>query len=162
MWSKLRVYIAFAIIKGSLILVLLIGVSFVILVLQRYKTDTTHITNVAFGLTAVLASLSFSCSRALSSDDKDRDKFTYAGERFMHASIELITASILKYAFITLQATSYGQAHSTLIGWVMLPLTGVGSALFMLAVLDAHTGLQVCTNLLYPRMTRYDEHRRLY
>ena len=76
MWTKIRRYLSFAILQGSLALVFLIGVAFVVLVLQRYKSDTTHITNVAFGITAVLASLSFSCSRAQSSDDKDRDRFT--------------------------------------------------------------------------------------
>ena len=99
---------------GSLILVFFVGIAFVGLVLQRIRSDTTHITNVAFGITAVLASLSFSCSRAQLSDDEVKDKFTYAGERFMDASIELIMASILKYASIILQTTSFGQGHPSL------------------------------------------------
>jgi hypothetical protein len=104
MWRKYRRYFALFVIKGSTVLVSFIGVIFSLLILQNYKQDTTRITNAAFAFTASLASLCFSCSRALKNEDKDRDRFTYAGERFMQASILLITASILKYALLTLQA----------------------------------------------------------
>lgn len=80
----------------------------------------------------------------------------------MDASIELIMASILKYASITLQATSFGQNHPTLLSWLVLPFGCISAGLFLLALLDAHTGLLVCRNVLWPRMTTYEDHRRLF
>jgi hypothetical protein len=161
MWNKFRKYLGLFIIKGSVVLILFVGTGFVIVVLFNYKNDTTHITNVAFGITAVLASLCFSCSRALNADDKDRDRFTYAGERFMHASILLITASILKYAVLVIWATSFGLAHKNAIAFLTIPLGLCGPALFMQALTSAHTGLKVCGDLLWPRLTRYDDHDKI-
>jgi len=161
MWRTFTRYWSLFIIKGSLVLIFLVGVSFVILVLQRYKSDTTHITNTAFGITAVLASLSFSCSRALDAGDKDRDRFAYAGERFMHASILLITASVLKYALLTLQSTAFGQTHPTLTAILVLPVGVSAGGLFLQALINSHTGLKVCGDLLWPRLSRYDDHDRI-
>lgn len=161
MWHKFTRYFSLFVIKGSLVLTFLVGVVYVTWVLQGYKTDTTHITNVAFGITAVLASLCFSCSRALSAEDKDRDRFTYAGERFMHASILLITASVLKYALLTLQSTRFGQTHIITTQFFVFPFGLSGGVLFLFALINAHTGLKVCGDLLWPRLTRYDDHNKL-
>jgi predicted membrane channel-forming protein YqfA (hemolysin III family) len=161
MWHKFTRYFALFIIKGSLYLIFITGILFVVLLLQNYKNDTTHITNAAFAITASLASLCFSCSRALSAEDKDRDRFTYSGERFMHASILLITASILKYALLALQSTQFGQSHTTTIQVLTFPLGICVGALFMHALVNAHTGFKICGELLWPRLYRYDDHDKI-
>jgi predicted membrane channel-forming protein YqfA (hemolysin III family) len=161
MWRTFQRYLSLFILKGSLVLVLIVGAIFVILVLQGYKDDTTRITNAAFGITAILASLCFSCSRALRDEDKDRDRFTYAGERFMHASILLITASVLKYALLKFQSTQFGQAHITTTGILALPLGVSVTVLFMHALLNSHTGLKICGDLLWPRLSRYDDYDKI-
>lgn len=161
MWRGFNRYFALLVVKGSLILLYLVGLAFVILVLLKYNRDTTQITNAAFGIAAVLASLCFSCSRALAAEDKDRDRFAYAGERFMHASILVMTASILKYAALTLQSTWFGRAHTTSTGLLVFPLGLAGTALFFHALMSAHTGLKVCGELLWPRMNRYDDYDKL-
>jgi predicted membrane channel-forming protein YqfA (hemolysin III family) len=161
MWDKFIKYFGLLIVKGSVVLIFWVGLGFVVVVLYNFKNDTTPITNVAFGITAVLASLCFSCSRALKTEDEDRDRFTYAGERFMHASILLITASILKYALLVIQGTAFGQTHMTIIPLVTAPLGLCVPFVFMQALLSAHTGLRVCGNLLWPRLNRYDDFNKL-
>ena len=119
-WRTFTSYFALVVIKGSAVLVFLVGIVFLTVVLQNYRSDTTRITNTAFGITAVLASLCFSCACAIGDKDKDRDRFAYAGERFMHGSIFLIIASILKYALLTVQATAFSLAHTTFTQWLLI------------------------------------------
>jgi hypothetical protein len=156
-----RKYLALFAIKGSLVLILVIGSLYVTLLLARYDKDTTHITNGAFAITASLASLCFSCSRALNAGDEDRDRFTYAGERLLHASILLITASILKYAVLAVWSTGFGQSHSSLVPALTIPIGVSVTFLFTFALLNAHTGLRVCGNLLWDRANRYDDHDKI-
>ncbi len=142
----------------SLVLLLIIGVFYVVLLLARYDKDTTNVTNGAFVITATLAALCFSCSSALNANDKDKGRFTYAGERLMHASILLITASIIKYGALAVQSTGFAQAHSRLVPLLIMPLGLSVTPLFIFALLSAHIGLQVCGDLLWPRLNRYDDH----
>ena len=79
----------------------------------------------------------------------------------MHASILLVTASILKYAVLVIWGTSFGKAHVTTIPIITIPLGLCVPALFMQALLNAHTGLKVCSDLLWPRLNRYSDHDKI-
>ncbi len=162
MWLKFSTRFATVMVKSAPALAFLVGTIYVVRVLLNYKNDTTRITNAAFGITAVLASLSFSCARALGEKDNDRDRFTYAGERFMHACIFLILASVLKYTMLTLQATGFGQAHITSSAILLIPLNIVVASMFWQALHSSHTGLKVCGDLLLPRLHRYDGYYKLF
>ena len=158
---KFRQKFATLVIKSSPAIAFLVGTQYVVLVLLDTRRDTTTITNAAFGITAVLASLSFSCARALQDGDKDRDRFTYAGERFLHACIFLIVASLLKYTTVRLQQTGFSQAHVTTTRLLVLPVGIFVAALFLNALFSAHTGLRVCGDLLLVRLDRYEDYNTL-
>ena len=162
LWARFGRLFTLYVLKGSVVLVFLIGVIFVVVLLQNYNNDTTRITNAAFAITASLASICFACARSLNSDDQDRDKFTYSGERFMHASILLITASLIKYAIISLRSMHAGRIGSVLIEVIVFPLGICVVPLFMFALSSAHTGLKICSDLLWARMLRYPGWDRLF
>lgn len=66
--------------------------------LTQLTKDTTTITNAGFALMASLAALCFSYARCLDDQPSMRSEVIHAGERFFHAAILLLTASLIKYA----------------------------------------------------------------
>lgn len=161
MWLKFSRFVSLLVAKGSVVLVFFIGVLYVVSLSQNYRNDTTQVTNAAFAITATLASLCFACARSLENDDKDRDRFTYSGERFLHASILLITASLLKYALLSMRSQQLGQTLSLIINVATMPLGICVSALFMFALLDAHAGLKICSEILWNRTQRHSDWDKL-
>ena len=136
-------------------LVLVVGLYYNLVLFDNLDKDTTQITNAAFALVISIASVSFGFSRALSSDDQDRDRVVFAGERFFHAAIALLAASILKYATLSLN-----QAIGTTAWYVYLVSFVVGLSipvLFASSLLSVHTGLRILNRILWNRSNRYKD-----
>jgi hypothetical protein len=143
--------------RVSVLLVFAVGLYFSFRLLCNLCEDTTPITNIAFAITASISALSFACARAIKGPNSDKDRFVYAGERYFHAGIMLICASILKYFFISIKSnlTSHDFA------WFVNALgttTGIFvTVLFYYALAAAHGGLIVLNKLLWSRFNRYPE-----
>jgi len=146
----------------SVVLLAIVGCYYVIEIFANLSQDTTSITNIAFGITASLSTISFSCARTLQKPEDHKDRFAYAGERFFHASVMLITASILKYAALSLGSLS-GR------GYILGFLTGVYVAigfivgmLFMVAFCNAYLGFRILNDLLWCRAYRSKEYDYIF
>lgn len=151
-WAR-GVYLSF--VHVPVFLFGLIGLYYTYWVFARLNQDTTTITNVAFGFGATLSALSFSCSRAIEGPTDDKDRFAYAGERFLHSAQMVLTASVLKYASVLLgvhevesERPSFALAGHSIAGI----LVGV---LFFYAFTSAHGGMIVLNRLLWRRLNRY-------
>jgi hypothetical protein len=154
-WSRL-VFLLFT--RGVLLTVDLVGLLFGLRVLRDLTADTTAITNIAFGMSASLAALSFSCARAIGDSDAHRDRFAYAGERFFHASLLLLLGSALKYAALQLpilESRSGWLARTTPFAEAFAGILVGG--LFFWALISAHAGVSVSTKLLWSRLNRYPD-----
>ena len=143
--------------RVSVLLVFIVGFYWTYVVFANLKEDTTTITNVAFGAVATLAALAFSCARAIKDSDQASDRFAYAGERFLHGAILLMSASLLKYAY--LRAESSRVLDPAGLPWMLLT-TALGlvvGVLFFWALSSAHGGLIVLNKLLWARLNRYPD-----
>lgn len=170
LWSGFlrAMYIYF--VHVPVVLFLLIGFYYVFNLLSRLTEDSTTVTNIAFGITSTLAALSFSCARAIDDAGEARDRFAYAGERFLHASIMALTASLLKYASLQLGLHPGGVASGLNSEWFAHTIPILGSicvgvivlVLFFQALLSAHTGVLVLNRLLWQRLTRYPDWDNLW
>ena len=131
-----------------MVILLFIGLYFTIYLFNNIKKDTTTLTNVTFGILATFANLSFSCSRAIngSGTEKDKELFQFAGEKFLHGSIFLITSSIFKY---TLLSINNPNVFVEIILGYMVPV------LFLTALTTSHGGLVIINKLLWKRFNRY-------
>lgn len=143
--------------RVSVFFVFVVGLYWTYTVFANLKEDTITITNAAFAVTATLAALSFSCARAINDSNDASDRFAYAGERFLHGAIMSISASLLKYAYIS--AASSELVNTNGLSWSLLTvLIGVMvGVLFFWALTSAHGGLIVLNKLLWERFNRYPE-----
>jgi hypothetical protein len=153
-WMR-AVYFLFT--RISVLLVFFVGLYWTYVVFASLKEDTTTITNAAFAVAATLAALSFSCARAVTDSVEASDRFTYAGERFLHGAVMLLCASLLKYAY--LRAESSGLLDSRILSWTVLTeIIGIMvGVLFFWALSSAHGGLIVLNKLLWTRFNRYPD-----
>lgn len=147
-----------AFIVGRLLvgLLFLVGIWLSARVFVGWSEDSTRYTNSLFGIAAVLGALSFSWARCIQ-EEKEKDRLTYAGERFFHAAVLLIMASVLKYA--TKEAISEDAVER--LGWfpafLFLSITPFVGLLFFYAVVAAHSGLVVLNRMMWERHWRRPE-----
>jgi len=141
-------------IKAPSIILFFIGGYYCLYMFLDFSKDTTSITNVAFGISSVLAGLSLGVSSSLESDDVDKDMFRFSGERFFHSSLILITASILKYSSISIREISFIKSKWYLKLILTTPIDFLVPFLFFWALLTAHTGFIFANNTLWKRMAR--------
>lgn len=142
---------------GGLITTFIVGIYYAIFLLQNFRIDTTSISNTAFAFATVLAALCFSWAQALPTNDKDRKRITFAGERLFHAVLFLLIASIVKYAALSLGNYNSSDLLRIPIDFVRAVLGILSSPLFLFAVSDAYAGILVIYKLLWPRTYRYPE-----
>ena len=154
------VYFVFS--RLVIILVFLVGLYFNWQLFTGLLEDTTVITNIAFGILATFAALCFSGARAINDSAEDKDKFTFAGERFLHSAVLVVIASLLKYGSIELGIAGKGDSpkideiHWTIIFLSSIPGVIVG-VLFFWALNSAHGGLVVLNRLLWKRHHRFKD-----
>src|SRR2546428_11368247 len=72
-------------------IVYIVGFYFLFYIFANLREDTTAITNTGFAIFASLASLSFAWSRSFAPGDSLTDRIRHAGERFLHASLCLLS-----------------------------------------------------------------------
>ena len=147
-----RFFLQFLLI-GPPIIAFLVGIIYACVVLANFYKDTTSITNAAFVIVSVLATLSFRMATGVP-DEKVKDRFLYSGERFFHAAILLILASVLKYAALSIANISFFETRQVLCQIATIPLGILVQACFMYAVMDAHTGIRIANILLWSRLYR--------
>ena len=165
LWNVLAKCIGFTFIHLPGILLMLVGTYFTFEILSKLSEDTTVITNFSFGISATISALSFSCARSIEGASEDKSRFAYAGERFLHAAIMLLTASALKYATILsglIEAPSVftddfvfrehfvAGAATSFVGIIV-------GVLFFWAFSSAHGGFIVLNRLLWRRLNRYPD-----
>lgn len=149
----------FGVTKFPIALIYFVGLYFNYKLLTRLTQDTTSITNVAFGIVAALGALSFSAASSVRGDEEAKDQFINAGERFLHAAIFLITASLLKYAArevgvsdFRIKLSEFVWSKHWRVGLVGIPLGAIVAVLFFFALNSAHEGLRVLNRLLWHRL----------
>jgi len=142
----------FIITKLPIYVLWLVGLYFVVRFLNDLSQDTTGVTNSAFAILASFSALCFTASRSIENEKEVKNSYEYAGERFFHAAILFITASVIKYGILSVKPLliSYlGLITSTIIVSVMnisVPL------LFSYALNFSHIGLSVINKLLWLRV----------
>jgi len=148
--------------KLVLLVVWIVGFVLMVGFLNDLERDTTTITNSTFAILGSLAALSFSASRAIQEPKEDSDRILYSGERFLHGAILVLTASIIKYGYLS--------AAPFLPNWLPPPLpkivgVAVGTPvpiLFFFALNSAHGGLLVLNGILWHRLRRHPEWNRFF
>jgi len=144
-------YFMFA--KLTVLMVLVVGYTFTLVILRDLQQDTTPITNAAFVALATLAGLSFGCARAV--EESARDRFAYAGERFLHSAVMVLMASLLKYAVIAVRGWSKSPL---LLNLVLETFVGLlASLLLFQATYSGHTAVKVLHEKLLERIARYPD-----
>lgn len=132
-----------------------VGLYWIIFLFANLEEDTTLITNTAFAISATLAALSFSCAKTITDSEEISNEISYSGERFFHSAIILLTASLLKYSYLS--AKSYELINKSAIAWSALSIVVVFivGSLFFWALISAHGGLLVLNKLLWKRFGRH-------
>ena len=143
----------FVLLAGLLATVAVVGV-YVYHLANNVRSDTTAITNGAFLITGTLAALCFSWSQSLLPEDADRGRVLYAGERLLHASLFLITASVLKYAALTLMTYQTEDLPRPILRSIGDVFGVLAVFLFLFALGGASAGVLVVYRVLWPRATR--------
>jgi hypothetical protein len=134
----------------------IIGFAYCYMVLINIKSDTTKITNAAFIILATMATLSFAFSRAISKTSKLAEKILYSGERFFHAAIHTLVASIIKYIILIIEPINSPAGNG--FEYAVTLLLGIAAFLsFLYAILSAHTGLIILNKILWKRISRDTE-----
>jgi len=90
-----------------------IGLFYVVRVFGSLTSDTTAITNTAFVAIASLAALAFSSARSLLPNGERQWRIRFAGEQLTQAALQVLSASLLKYALLATGASArHATAHS--------------------------------------------------
>lgn len=129
-----------------------IGLFYSLTVLINLTKDTTGIINVAVAVTASLAGLCFAMSASVSFQDIKKDRINYAGERFFHAAIFLVTASVLKYSALSIRNYELLEGREVLAVLLTTPINFLVVPLFFYAVFNGHSGVRVMNDILWERM----------
>ena len=149
--------VGFIFIRLLPLIVYLIAVYYSYILVRDMAQDTTSITNAAFAILATLAALSFSCSRALMDSDEDKDRFSYAGERFFHASLLLMSASLIKYLVLSVLNDGNLVKGSFLFDTIS-KISGIYIVIiFFWSVTSATGALLVANKLLWKRFNKYPD-----
>ena len=131
--------------KISALVTFSVGLYFTIIMFVNFRKDTTILSNGAFIILALLASLCFSCARCFERDINIKDKFTSGGEKCFHGAIMLLLASVLKYALISINTSTTYLVIKHILDYI---IGGLASLLFLWAMISAHTGVLSINNLL--------------
>lgn len=149
--------------KAPVLLVLLFGYFAVIKIAFSYDENALKITLSGFAIIATFSALSFSYARVIESE-KLKDRLMFAGERFLHGGIFVITSSLIKY--LSYQIIEYEFQYlknfsepiqfifagtESVVFFLLNVLIGV---IFLTGILFSHTGLKVLNDLLLLRFTR--------
>jgi hypothetical protein len=96
------------------LLVTVVAAFFTIVLVAHLDQDETAITNAAFAALATLGALSFSAARAV--EEPARRAYVTAGEGFLFAALQVISASVIRYGATQLHAglQDYPQARRVL------------------------------------------------
>ncbi len=157
LWASWATAVYFLVVRGSVLLVLIVGWYYTYTLFQNLSKDTTPITNAAFAIVASLSALSFSCARSLEGPPDIKDRYAYGGECFFHAGVNLLIASILKYALTSLQGTKVVSTNSFLLFLLNTTIGVIVGLLFFWALMASHTGLRVLNSLLWQRFRRHKD-----
>lgn len=129
-----------------------IGVVYSILVLANYNKDTTAVINAALAISAGLAGLCFGMSATVDLNNKYKKRINYAGERFFHAVIFFLLATILKYAALSIISIESLKEHDVVISLLTSPLHILVIPMFMYAIFNAHSGVKIMNDILWSRL----------
>jgi hypothetical protein len=139
------------------LIIYLIALYYTYILIADFTKDTTLITNTAFGICASLAALSFSCSRSLMDSKEDKDRFSYAGERFFHAAVLLISTSLVRYLVLSVLDSNFFQEKSFQLA-IIKSFAGVYIVtIFFWAVTSSVGALIVINKLLWKRFNKYPD-----
>ena len=117
-------------------------------IMQGFSQDTTVIFNLAFGITAALSGLCFAMASNIEKSKTQKRRMSYAGERFLHASIAFLIGSVLKYAALDLHTESWATPTSIF----ALLFHTLAVPLFIWGILDSHGGITIANNILWERL----------
>ena len=124
---------------------------------QNLKDDTTGIINVSIGIAIALSGLSFAMSASSHSESDLKRRINFAGERFFHVAILLILAAVLKYTALDSSPNPTTTDTHILLKIIVLALNLLSGSLYMVAVLSAHTGIKVISEILWSRMANFKD-----
>lgn len=139
------------------VLAFFVGAVYATNVLGRFSEDTTSIINVAVAITAALSGLCFAMASTSNLESEEKDRVSYAGERFFHASIFFLLATILKYSALSITSLELFSDKETLAIVITTPFHIFVNVMFLYAVFDSHSGIKIINNILWGRLHRLKE-----
>lgn len=143
--------------KIAVVITFFIGVFYVSLVVSRLTEDTTTMFNVAVGVSGALSGLCFRMSSSIDENGEHKKRMAYSGERFLHATLNLLTASILKYAALEIDSFEWIHQWDKIAEYSEVILHTLSLPLFIWAVYDFHTGLTIANDMLWERLYNDDK-----
>jgi hypothetical protein len=136
----------------------LIGLYFNFVLFDSPLESTMSITNSAFGIVAVLSSLSFGYCRSIE-DKETKQAVMYCGERFFHSAILFLVASIIKY-FLSQDQIKPLLANSRTIGVALFVVSLFPGILYFGSLVNGIAALREINSILYGKKKRGQELKR--
>lgn len=134
--------------KASPIIVHGIGFYYTLYLFWRINEDTTSISNVCFGFTAIMTGLSLRMASTLENKEK-REKYIYCGERFFHAAFLLLSASLIKYTTLSIMDSKIFVTYELIGSIIIFPFQLIFILLFYHALESAMSGIYICNDIFW-------------
>jgi len=133
--------------------ILSIGYSLNILRIQN--EDALKLLNYSFAAIAILSGLCFAWSACLGNEDIKKDRITYSGERFLHSSILILIAILLKYLGVKYNETFF------LGKWIIFLYKIMIIYSIFMALLFFHAGLHTISKYLWISRFRHKDWNKM-
>ena len=143
--------------KVGVLITFFISVLYITLTASKFTEDTTTLFNVAIGVSAALSGLCFRMASSIEESSEHKRRMAYSGERFLHATLNFLTASILKYAALEINHLEWIQKLGWAAEYPEIIFHSLSLPLFMWAVYDSHTGLTIANDILWERLYNEDD-----
>ena len=128
---------------------------------QPPSASTTAITNYSFAIVATLAALSFTYEKALT-DQEEKDRMLFCGERFLHSAILFLTASVINYFLRQPDIQQLVTKGSSSVKLLFLVVFFCPGFLFIASVASSIAALRELNALLYRKKKPGDTLKRLF
>lgn len=139
---------------APVVIVGIIGTLYSALLFSDFATDTSAITNVAFGAAAALSAICFSAVPTVD-EESDRRDFHRSADMFLHAALLVLVAGLIKYAYQDIAAIRWLIERPTLSKTLEWSSRLFVPGFFLNAVLSAHDGLVHLNRVLWRRWDKW-------
>lgn len=131
-----------------------IGTVYSAILFSDFATDTSAITNVAFGAAAALSAICFSAVPTVE-EDSDRRDFHRSADMFLHGALLVLVAGLIKYTYQDIAEIRWLIERPALYKAFEWGSRLLVPGFFLNAVLSAYDGLVHLNRVLWRRWDKW-------